>query len=378
MARRRSHQTSLCEQLASLEDFECYQPFCLWAHPELDKKETFYFVGHYLGQVTPRYYRMCFPLKITKWWCSFKWSIICRCTWWKEYKPTRKPFLTFDGCAQYLTSPSAPHLIAQAYHEAKVPPPILVACVRDPVDQTLSWWKYENNAMAWGESMGLDEWNTDLRSAKYPPESIDEALDFSLRLKDSYESAEALVTGGDGSYGTLSARGKEGRTARKYWLPPWAMTWPGGQLGGIGRNGRFASNIERYESVFRASFCESAREEQKILTEPKTQFINILPLERLSSTESLKKFLISILKRNAERKIREERVFFLDAIENFQCATRDLSHVHRNIGSNKVNNRETLADETTKRLKKHFLQDNKLLYDLCGEDYGKKNGSYLL
>ena len=28
---------------------KCYTPFCAWVHPELDHKESFYFVGHYLG-----------------------------------------------------------------------------------------------------------------------------------------------------------------------------------------------------------------------------------------------------------------------------------------------------------------------------------------
>jgi hypothetical protein len=41
--------TSFCQQLANLKNFDCQTPFCLWAHPELDNKETFFFVGHYLG-----------------------------------------------------------------------------------------------------------------------------------------------------------------------------------------------------------------------------------------------------------------------------------------------------------------------------------------
>ena len=124
--------TSLCEHLASLEG--CEPPFCLWKHPELDHKETFYFVGHYLGRVDPLHYRMCFPLSIVKW---FRQRILGR------------PFFTFDGCAQYLTNPAVPYLIAKAYKDAGQPPPVLVACVRNPVDQAISWWRYENNAMLW-------------------------------------------------------------------------------------------------------------------------------------------------------------------------------------------------------------------------------------
>jgi len=124
--------TTLCQHLSSIDG--CEPPFCLWKHPELDRKETFYFVGHYLGRVDPLQYRMCFPLAIVK---LFRQCVL------------RQPFFTFDGCAQYLTNPAVPYLIAKAYRDAGQPPPVLVACVRDPLDQAVSWWKYENNAMLW-------------------------------------------------------------------------------------------------------------------------------------------------------------------------------------------------------------------------------------
>lgn len=43
--------TSLCQHLADCKFVDCHTPFCLWAHPELDNKETFFFVGHYLGEI---------------------------------------------------------------------------------------------------------------------------------------------------------------------------------------------------------------------------------------------------------------------------------------------------------------------------------------
>lgn len=122
--------TTLCQHLSSIEG--CEPPFCLWKHPELDHKETFYFVGHYLGRVDPFHYRMCFPLAIVKWF---------------RERVCGRPFFTYDGCAQYLTNPAVPHLVAKAYRDAGQPPPVLVACVRNPVDQAVSWWRYENNAM---------------------------------------------------------------------------------------------------------------------------------------------------------------------------------------------------------------------------------------
>jgi hypothetical protein len=62
--------TNLCAHLASISDgktakVKCYAPFCPWAHRELDNKESFYFVGHYLGFVDPYFYRMAFPLKLS-------------------------------------------------------------------------------------------------------------------------------------------------------------------------------------------------------------------------------------------------------------------------------------------------------------------------
>ena len=51
--------TNLCAHIVSLSSvsshsdehmkIKCYTPFCAWAHPILDHKESFYFVGHYLG-----------------------------------------------------------------------------------------------------------------------------------------------------------------------------------------------------------------------------------------------------------------------------------------------------------------------------------------
>ena len=61
-----AHLSSLSYQHAEKTRVKCYTPFCPWAHPELDDKESFYFVGHYLGIVDPFYYRMAFPLVVSK------------------------------------------------------------------------------------------------------------------------------------------------------------------------------------------------------------------------------------------------------------------------------------------------------------------------
>ena len=61
-----AHLSSLSYQQAEKTRVKCYAPFCPWAHPELDNKESFYFVGHYLGIVDPFFYRMAFPLVVSK------------------------------------------------------------------------------------------------------------------------------------------------------------------------------------------------------------------------------------------------------------------------------------------------------------------------
>ncbi|GMH72116.1 hypothetical protein TrRE_jg12781 [Triparma retinervis] len=157
--------TTICSHIASLPG--CHPPFCPWKHPELDKKETFYFAGHY-NDMRPSMYRMCFPLKSTRWFHT---------------KVLRRPFFTFDGCAQYLTSPTAPYFIAASYSE--------------PVSQALSWWRYERAAMSWGAGMGLTRDNVRLRTRGYFGGGVGEAVRFSMSklTEAAYLSAEGCVEG---------------------------------------------------------------------------------------------------------------------------------------------------------------------------------------
>jgi hypothetical protein len=218
------------QQQEKIRRIKCYTPFCAWAVPELDHKESFYFVGHYCGIVHPYYYRMAFPLKLTRWYEEY----ICN-----------NIFICFDGCAQYLTSPTTPYLIATAYSNT-TQLPVLVACIREPIDQAISWFYYEKNAMKWGESMGLTEWNTNLRSTQYPPTTIASAIQYSMSdyVTQLYLNAEKLVSQ------TSHDDCKPNTTRRIRRLPSWAITWPGGQLSVVGRSGNYARNIQRYNQVF--------------------------------------------------------------------------------------------------------------------------------
>ncbi len=211
-------------------------------------------------------------------------------------------FLCFDGCAQYLSSPTAPYLIASAYRSSS--PPVLVACVRKPVDQAVSWWQYENNAMAWGKSMGLKEWNTALRSERYPPRSILEAIEFAKSefVQNAYSNAEAwgrnylhqnCVDDASNAFHCLFRL----FTMGIHCLPPWAITWPAGQLSTIGRSGNYLENIRRYNSVFSATFGiqNSASDRHSTSSHYKIGSVHTVPIEYQSDGSDLKKTIRPLL-----------------------------------------------------------------------------------
>ncbi len=331
---------------------KCYTPFCPWAFPELDHKESFYFVGHYLGIVDPYFYRMAFPLKMTRWW---------------EERVLGNIFFCFDGCAQYLTSPSAPYLIASTYQNensasGECIPPSLVACVRNPLDQAVSWWKYENNACSWGESMGLTEWNTSLRSIDYPPKSIGDALKFSQSsfIRKAYDDAEhfakKLITQqtSNNSFGYRIKR-----------LPNWAITWPGGQLSTIGRSGKYSANISRYNNVFDALFGEKV--EDSLKRKPRAGFVHLVPIEKQSSGQLLKTALRPIFAdcmiRSAHRGNKQPS--FADLMANIDCAVDKVcaednfnTSRRRNSGSSLANTDLEPSSSDINELTKYFESIN--------------------
>jgi len=381
--------TSLCQHFALLRrsnnnndwnTIDCHTPFCLWAHPELDHKESFFFVGHYLGYVTPEAYRMCFPLKITKWFSEKKWKWVNSYNYYfrgKKSLTTIPPsiFMTFDGCAQYLTSPTASSLIAEAYRAADQPPPVLIACVREPIDQARSWWRYENNAMIWGESMSLRKYNTDLRGEHYPPMSSDDALRFSRNCTtiNLYKRAEYLF-----SQNTLKQA-----TERKVpvILPNWAMTWPGGQLAGIGRNAHFVENIMRYEKIFQLVFSsrdnkinQQKQQDEIINIEKKLEYVNIMPMKYLSNETLLRSFLFDILKKVSKREVRHyngnkenvdhEKLSHIFMFENNTITTG----VHRNaavVVRHDENSTYSKHERFSKESEDFFQVEKEKLLSLC-------------
>jgi hypothetical protein len=238
------------------------------------------------------------------------------------YSP--KPFLTFDGCAQYLSSPTAPYLIVEAYREAGEPIPVLIACVRDSKEQALSWWTYENNAIAWGEAMGLFQTNVKLRGKCYPPKSFEDAVKFgrSSEISSLYGQAERLFH--------PECLRQASKMNQRCILPDWAMTWPGGQLTGIGRNSEYIENILRYERVMRQVMLNHCAEKEMILIRK----VNILPLINLSEGSFMEGFLIDVIAQAIDRKNERERVYYLKAFQMFKSSRIRIENVHRN--SNQV------------------------------------------
>lgn len=204
--------TSLASYLADIPGSN--GPWTPWNVPNLQGKESFYFSGHYWGFVHPYFYRMCFPLKFN---LSLK----------KLWTTADNQSIVYDGCAQYLTQSWAAARIYKANPHAKI-----IACVREPVSQHISWWKFEHNAMAWGESMGLTKVSS-FRKA-YPPDSIQEAMNLSKSsdIKKLFAEGEAFGISDNNI------------------LPDWAVPTPNGQLSGFTQMGCYINNIKRYEKIF--------------------------------------------------------------------------------------------------------------------------------
>jgi hypothetical protein len=136
--------------------------------------------------------------------------------------------------------------------------------------------------------MGLVDWNTGIRTKNYPPQTLSDAFSFSSSddVESMYKRVEDIFI-------------QNGDVARI--LPDWALTWPGGQLSGIGRNGRFAANIGRYERVFSHVFGESKRT-SIVPSTSNFRFVNVVTLENMHDTQALQSTVASIASQiNARR-----------------------------------------------------------------------------
>jgi len=217
--------TSLCAMV--VDEMDVRGPFTPFVHP-LAGKESFYLVGHYWGCVHPFFYRMCFPTVIERWLYTRFYG---------------RKMIIYDGCAQYLNSPWVAGMIKNI-----TPNAVVVACIREPVAQNESWWKFEGNSQVWANSLGLPSKPAPFR-INYPPRSMGDAirLSQSIEIKKLFDKAEGI---------------------KGPFLPSWAVPTPNGQLSGLTQMTWYARNIERYVELFG---------KEKVV---------ISPVERLSSNPS--------------------------------------------------------------------------------------------
>ena len=171
----------------------------------------------------PYLYRAMFPLRITRWWTQTVMG---------------SPFLCYDACAQYLTAPCTPALLRAACG----PDVRIFVCLREPVSQNVSWWRFEQAAVAWGDSMGLSTDSVPAFRRNYPPASLAaaHALSRGEAVTNLYNDAEALV-------GTEPASAPGTQLSV---LPNWAVTWPNGHLSVAARNGMYHRNLKRWFKWF--------------------------------------------------------------------------------------------------------------------------------
>ena len=196
--------------------------------------------------------------------------------------------------------------------------------------------------------MGLTEWNTTLRTQLSPPFTVNDAIDYSMsdKVKNLYFKAENLFQEND----------------TDYILPPWAMTWPGGQLAGIGRNGSFYTNIQRYEKVFQQVFGQPVSVASLVPASSKLSFVNVVPLEYLKDSIKLSSTLTSLMQQVTARQSSTSPQSMVT-----QHITLDL---HRNASVELVGMEPTLLEKG--RLAKMFSTESVELETCCDIKLGWK------
>jgi len=141
------------------------------------------------------------------------------------------------------------------------------------------------------------------------------------------------------------------------------MTWPGGQMTGVGKNGNFVENINRYENIFR----QVAKEDRDNNVEA-AQIVNVLPLQYLSNNELLKVFLIQILESLNQRRHNKHSIDFTRALAVNKSADTHIASVHRNsTASSGPSYGSVDSDTDVIYLKQVFDEQSKSLLGFCRE-----------
>lgn len=152
-------------------------------------------------------------------------------------------------------------------------------------------------------------------------------------------------------------------------LPPWAMTWPAGQLSGIGRNGQYANNIKRYEMVFSKVFSECkvarrpARNADVVPAGSNLSYVNVIPLDFLKDEAKRKETLASLINQIDGR--RGDRHRSLRG-PDFHVS----NEIHRNANSILSNSSLEPTRSEAKQLEELFLKDSAELATMTGLNLG--------
>jgi hypothetical protein len=154
-----------------------------------------------------------------------------------------------------------------------------------------------------------------------------------------------------------------------YVLPPWAMTWPGGQLSGIGRNGCYMNNIRRYESVFLEVFSEEesagTATRSRVPSASKLRFVNVVPLEFLSEESKVKSILTSLMCQVDSRRGQHEPLL-REQLTTF-CPSND---IHRNASGILASSVLEPTTSDSKQLTRIFAKDSAELGTMTGLKIG--------
>jgi hypothetical protein len=207
--------------------------------------------------------------------------------------------------------------------------------------------------------MGLHEWNTELRSSAYPPRTISEALDFSLDkvVEEWYQRSESLFQSDEN---------------HSFIMKDCLITWPGGQLSGIGRNGRYIENIQRYERVFAENFSSHETGKRVGVPDPssKLRFVNVVPLEFLQDGDRLNMTIESIMQQ-VDRRNRAcgfSKLLCEQGRPKGSCVDR--SSIHRNASTNLLESSMEPTEAEKSMLLELFSASIRELETICGFSFG--------
>ena len=227
-----------------------YGPFTQLLMPHLSGKECYYFLGANFGYIHPYFYKSCFPttfeLRIRLFILRYIYPILFNN---KEYvNITMNDFIIFDATPLYLSNKWVAIKLIETYklfygknYEKHLPK--LIVCVREPIQQNISWYTFEERAQDWGTYVaGLRPFTKNNIYEPYKqnwPEKLMRSTFYewfqfskSNKNKKDYANMEQLIFGGHNK------------------LPENYLFSINGVYASLSIMGRYIENIEYYQQYF--------------------------------------------------------------------------------------------------------------------------------